>query len=603
MKGGFFIWPRVLWKGLNTMIKSPDEDSLIITEEDQSEDDSLLFGLFNGFGYITLNQFLKTVTDYYIADNDITPENHPSYADIEYGLMFMMSSLASILNDQIEENSRKIRCPKTLTPGQITDLVFATNHIVRINLSGVESETNSDILAMYVDSGKNEGTYVYEANNDSIKSIIKCLNYKITESEKKAVMERIYEDAPRVMLTTDPKLIPVANGVFNFDTKELLEFSPDYIFMGKSQVEYNPGAVDVLIRNEEDGTVWSVDSWMSELSDDQEIVMVLWEVLASVVRPFVSWNKSAWLYSNVGCNGKGTLCELMRLLSPGSVSLQLKDFSERFGLEKLIGKTAIICDENDVGEYIDRAGNLKAVITNDVVSVDRKGRPVVDIKFKGMSVFCVNEKPRIKDRSSSLYRRILIIPCDKSFTGKERKYIKNDYIHRKEVLEYILYRLLHMNFHEFDEPKACADALAEYKEFNDTVRQFLDDVLSELVWDLVPNDFLYDLYKGWFRKNCPSGSVEGKNKFLEDVRRLLPEYPEWTTTGEHAKRTANLMDKTEYMICAYDLRDWFNDSYVGPERSKICDIRRQLKTAYRGLLRVGCNNADESGNDLEMKGA
>ncbi len=63
------------------------------------------------------------------------------------------------------------------------------------------------------------------------------------------------------------------------------------------------------------------------------------------------------------------------------------------------------------------------------------------------------------------------------------------------------------------------------------------------------------------------------------------------------------MDKIEYLICEYDLRDWFNNSYVGPERSKICDIRGQLKTAYRGLLRIGCNNDVESGNDLEMEGA
>ena len=39
----------------------------------------------------------------------------------------------------------------------------------------------------------------------------------------------------------------------------------------------------------------------------------------STIRPNVSWNKSAWLYSTLGNNGKGTLCALLRnLCGPGA---------------------------------------------------------------------------------------------------------------------------------------------------------------------------------------------------------------------------------------------------------------------------------------------
>ena len=43
----------------------------------------------------------------------------------------------------------------------------------------------------------------------------------------------------------------------------------------------------------------------------------------------------------------------------------------------------------------------------------------------------------IKDRSDSFYRIQSFVPFVKSFTGAERKYIKNDYLERKEVLEYV----------------------------------------------------------------------------------------------------------------------------------------------------------------------
>ena len=123
----------------------------------------------------------------------------------------------------------------------------------------------------------------------------------------------------------------------------------------------------MVIHNPNDNTDWDVESWMNESSDDPEIVTLLWEILGAIIRPNVRWNKSAWFYSTTGNNGKGTLCELMRqLCSSGAyASIPIADFAKRFALEPLITACAIIVDENNVGEFIDKAGNLKAIITND----------------------------------------------------------------------------------------------------------------------------------------------------------------------------------------------------------------------------------------------
>lgn len=78
----------------------------------------------------------------------------------------------------------------------------------------------------------------------------------------------------------------------------------------------------------------------------------------------------------------------------------------------------------------------------------------------------------------------------KQFEGCERKYIKDDYLRHKEVLEYVLYKLLATtNYYELDPFKACLDLLNEYKEFNDPVRAFMAEVMGQLAWDLVPNQF------------------------------------------------------------------------------------------------------------------
>ena len=216
-------------------------------------------------------------------------------------------------------------------------------------------------------------------------------------------------------------------------------------------------------------------------------------------------------------------------------------------------------------------------------------------------VQCLNEFPRIKDKSDSFYRRQLFIPFDKCFTGHERKYIKNDYLHRTEVLEYVMYRVLNMNFYTLNEPKSCAVALQEYKDYNDPVRQFLDDMLPQVVWDLLPFSFLYDLYKSWFRKTSPSGSIQGRNTFITDVLNILKDYPDWSCQGRTAAiRPGKKMDATEELIAEYDLTDWKNPNFKGSDIKMIC--KPVLKSNYNGLLRcVSSGNSSMNSEDEDNK--
>ena len=92
----------------------------------------------------------------------------------------------------------------------------------------------------------------------------------------------------------------------------------------------------------------------------------------------------------------------------------------------------------------------------------------------GMIIECVNEIPRLKDRSESLMRRLLLVPFKKCFTGAERKYIKNDYLHRKEVLEYVLFKVMNMDNYELSNPTACKEMMGEFRVNNDPVAQFVE---------------------------------------------------------------------------------------------------------------------------------
>ena len=492
--------------------------------------------------------------------------------------------------NSIAQPRAKWKIPTELVPFQVAYVMLRLHYVALIETS--ESETDADclLLGVYVDSGDNEG--IYTTDETDIRRIARQYKKSISRREFQEMMDVLREEAPRVKRCMDPNLIAVNNGIFNYDTKILMPFSPDLVFITKSKVDYNPNAKNIVIHNNMDNTDWDMESWMLEITgDNQGVTNLLWQVLGAIIRPNVPWGQACFMYSESGNNGKGSLCELMKqLVGEGKyASISLNDFSKDFMLEPLISATAVIVDENDVGTYIDKAANLKAVITSDTIQINRKFKAPISYKFKGFMVQCLNELPKVKDKSDSFYRRQLFIPFTKCFTGAERKYIKYDYLKRKEVVEYVMYRVLNMNYYEFDVPEECKNALEEYKEFNDPVRQFMGDIMPELQWDCVPFQFLYELYKAWYVRNVSDNQSVSKPVFQKSFLAILTENnstykAEWTYDKGQV-RPKNMMDKPEWLIDMYDLKNWYNPLYKGNDKAKKCCPAVQDR--YRGcILRI-----------------
>lgn len=473
-----------------------------------------------------------------------------------------------------------------LIPAQIADILLALHPIISVACAGEDTDHNYDLLCIYQEDGENEGIYV--ADERYIEAIARIYNYELTKKDAEEILHILRQKVPRKTRCEEANLIAVNNGIFDYDTKTLMPFTPDKVFITKSRVNYNASAKNPIIHNDEDGTDWDVESWMQELFEDDETRQLIWEILGAIIRPNVPWNKSAWFYSTTGNNGKGTLCELMRQMCGRGThaSIPLSDFSKDFMLEPLVKASAVIVDENDVGTYIDKAANLKAVITGDIIQMNRKFKSPIAFQFKGFMVQCLNEMPKIKDKSDSFYRRQLFVPFTKCFTGAERKYIKNDYLKRQDVLEYVMHKVLMMNYYTLSTPAICATALEEYKEFNDPVRQFMSEIMPDLVWDLAPFSFLYDLYNAWYKKNVGRGDTMSRQSFIQNLTAILPVFPDWACPDKAKKyKPATRMDKPEPLIDEYGLIDWMNPMYrSSPDINKKCVP--VLKTNYRGIIRV-----------------
>ena len=551
------------------------------------------------------NEIVTHVTEAYL--DVIDPDDLPAPRLLEKQLLAMVNGVSKIENGKAASAQEKLPMARCLTYWQIAQILLRLHHVIRIAPNAKDTDREYDLLAMYQTTGVTRGTYT--TSEDDIRTAARKYNTQLTLKEFQEVMAVLREDSPRRHQCTHRDLIAVNNGVFHyaredrdvqidgrdfhFPAKGLIPFDPALVFLAKCHIDYVAAPVNPIITHPIDGTVWDIESWVRELSDDEGIPELLWEIIGAIIRPHVAWGKTAWFYSEQGNNGKGTLCSLMRnLCGPRShTSIPLSDFGKDFALEPLVRASAIIVDENDVGTFIDKAANLKAIVTNDVIQINRKYRMPVAYQFFGFMVQCLNEFPRVKDKSESFYRRQLFVPFTKSFTGMERKYIKNDYLQRREVLEYALWYVLNRAgaadpglYYELSEPVATKAVLAEYKETNDPVRAFWAEFRERLIWDLQPFTFLYDLYKAWFADVSPSGSPVSNKQFIKDLEGIVRVDPMWHCPDKNRKiRPAQMMNSPEPLIAEYDLVRWKSPTYKGPDPLKIGQPIKQSN--YRGILR------------------
>ena len=521
---------------------------------------------------------IKNITDDYLDTLD--KDNLPAPEEMT-GVLLAITKNAFDQENQFRKTG-KWKIPDGLFPSQIASILLYLYEIVRIAFAGVDETEEYDMLAIYQTSGENKG--LYSTDQEEFTRHIREYNYTINRGGIQEVMSILRTYAPRVARCADPKLVALNNGIFDFDSKTLMPFSPEYIFTAKSRVDYNPYARNVVIHNDTDGTDWDVESWIKDLYDDSELEQLTWELLGAILRPNVPWNKSAWFISETGNNGKGTLCSLMRSLTgKGTFAvIPLTMFSKDFMLEPLIKANAVIVDENSVGIYIDKADNLKAVITGDMILVNRKYKTPVAFRFRGMIIECVNEVPRVRDRSESFMRRFLMVPFRKCFTGHERKYIKEDYLKRKEVLEYVLYKVMNMDNYELSYPSACVEMMREFRLNNDPVSQFIDEVLPQCQWDFIPYEFLYETYTAWRDENCQNSPKLNKHTFLNEVRRVIETSTDWYDTVS-SRKVGNKMNATEPLIAKYHLSNWYNPTYRGTDVEKLC--HPIAPTNARGFMR------------------
>lgn len=474
------------------------------------------------------------------------------------------------------------RIPETLSFFETAVLV---SFVIPFRNIYVSKESNDTILGAFQLNGPKKG--IYETNTDALFLLIDRISPMFKLKDIQETLHKIKRIVPTVQQTTHPDLIIANNGIFNKKAKELLPFTPDYVFLSKLRINYIDNAQKPVILSS-DGYAWDVDQWIRDLAIDEDTNTLIWQVIADFIQAGRTREQAIFFYAPIGNNGKGTLGQLLKnIVGKGNYSsLDISDFNHEFLKESLLGVTGNIADENNVDQYIDSVRDFKASITGDDINVNRKFEKPIRLQFRGTNIQMLNGLPKTKDKTDSFYRRIILVPFVRSFTNNgQRHEIKNIYIHREDVLEYVVYKAFNMDFDSFIVPQKSKDLLNEYKELNNPVLSFWAEFEHEFAWDLLPTQFLYDLFVSWSKRTNPSGKPLSKSSFLETMRLIGNESDKWDSKFEATDKikTMNRMDNDEPLITEYGLTNWMNPDYHGTKSTKAREFKR--RATYRGMVK------------------
>lgn len=269
-----------------------------------------------------------------------------------------------------------------------------------------------------------------------------------------------------------PTLISLNNGVLNLETKQLLEFSPEYKIKNKIPINYNATAYSEIM----DKTLDTI------CCNDKQLRALIEEMIGYTLFRRNELGK-CFILTGSGANGKSTLLDVIkRLLGKENLSsVALNELNDRFRTFQLEGKLANIGDDISNG-YIEDNSTFKKLVTGETVNVERKGKDPFDFENYSKLIFSCNDIPRINDLSDGLKRRIIFIPFNAKFSKKDPDYdpFIVDKLMDQSSLEYLLKlaldgleRILYNR--SFTTPKSVDDAWEDYEKRNNPIIGFLEE--------------------------------------------------------------------------------------------------------------------------------
>jgi putative DNA primase/helicase len=442
--------------------------------------------------------------------------------EVVQALLQLTAAVEGVLRQQADGPSGPLRHAKV--PSPVVEDIAHTIALVGLTKALADELVKTQAFAQDV-GGKlyryRDGVYAPDGTSwvkRQVKAVLDQWGLAAEWSVHRAdeVVEYLRVDAPTLWESPPHNLINLKNGLFDLDSRELLDHTPAHLSSLQMPVMYYARAMC---------PAW--DQFVREVfpADAQELA---YEIVAWLMTVDTSIQK-AILFEGEGGNGKSTfLCALMAFLGRHNVdSLSLQKLeTDRFGAARLVGKLANICPDLP-SEHLASTSMFKAITGGDPITVEYKYRDSFEFTPFARLVFSANHLPRSGDGSSAFFDRWIVVPFRRSFRGTVQEVPRAELDARladpqelSGVLNKALAVLPRLRQRGFTISETMGQAAEEFRQTTDPLAVWLERYTLEYPDAMIAKDAFVQAYNA----DCDQAGRPrmSKNAFGRALRRVLP---------------------------------------------------------------------------------
>lgn len=301
------------------------------------------------------------------------------------------------------------------------------------------------------------------------------------------------------------------NGMLSLLTGELVPHSKKYLSTIRIPYKYEPSA--------------KCGTWLtfldSSLEGKTERIELLQEWLGYCLGKDNHFHKAMVLLGD-GRNGKGTTCHILRNLVGefNCTSLKLGQMTNENMAARLANKMVNIDADTDTSAVRYEA-DFRRITGGDSIMVKNLYDNPYELRPYVKLVIGANDLPHIADKTHGLYDRLLIIPYNVSFVGREDFGLKEKLMAELSgILNWCLIGRKRLYIRgRFSETNEMRELVQDLKKQNNPIDAYVDECVGIHDDAETTKQDLYDNYKSWCKQN---GYKEfGKNKFGKEFYRAV----------------------------------------------------------------------------------
>ena len=262
-----------------------------------------------------------------------------------------------------------------------------------------------DIVSYFSNFYKFNGTYYKPLSDIELERIIHFeVNRNINRAGRSEIVEflKIKTQVSVEDFDKDWHKIACKNGVLNLVTGEVE--TPNKSDINTIYIPFNFNNDPVYSPR--------IDQFMKELTGGDALKMQFLYQIAGYCLLKKNLFEKFFICKGEGGTGKSTYMNLLHKMVGGDINcshIGLADFDKDYYLASTVGKLLNVDDDVVDGKTLENTGRFKSIISGNVISVRQIYREVMDFIPYITCIFSCNRLPRIMDKTSGLYRRMVLI--------------------------------------------------------------------------------------------------------------------------------------------------------------------------------------------------